>query len=256
MNNNYGKRMQKLTLPLLILFVVSFGFFVDAAPQGSQITSNVTVTSSSSSPDNRTDDGGTITTLVLDTLQQDQSWKGYVGNVTGRLTLDDADGFTIYDWDFVNITITGEVYAARVSSPDFDTVECANTTTIADEETFHNMSGSDADSITNTFNYTLHDAFSVGTISGGSPNSILVDTCPSTATYMNDSVQVMNDSSTVVFQEILLQDGSSNVLFVSILEDDYQAYRADGTTHDFQMILPESDVKPTATTYYFFLEIN
>ena len=56
---------------------------------------------------------GTITTAIINATQQDQRWKGYVGNVSGILTLDDTNGNTLYDWSMVGFTLTGEVYASR-----------------------------------------------------------------------------------------------------------------------------------------------
>src|SRR3989338_5789452 len=41
--------------------------------------------------------GGYIFTMNLDTTQQNKRWKAYVGNVTGKLTLDDASSYTIFD---------------------------------------------------------------------------------------------------------------------------------------------------------------
>ena len=246
-----------LAIPLLLCVVFTLSFFTaHAVPQGADVVFNSTGSALSNPPGNRTDDGGTITTVVLDTLQQNNAWKGYVGNVTGRLALNDGDGFTLYDWAFEGVTITGEVYAARTDLLDFSSVECANTTTIQAEELFHNMTTAQADSITNTFNYTLHSQFSVGAISGP-PNTIAADSCPSTATYVDDVRQAMDDEATTVFQEILLQDASTNMLYVTLIEDAESGYRDDGTSlFDFQLIVPESTVKSTPTTYFFFLEIS
>jgi hypothetical protein len=243
---------------LLILVFLSFSvsmYFSSATPDGAQITYNNTVSVSSNSPDNRSDDGGTITTMILDTVQQVGSWKGYIGNVTGKFTLDDADGYTLYDWDFVGVSLSGEIYAARASSITWANIACANIGNITAEETFHNMTGTDTDSINNTFNYTIHDQFTVGSATG--PSTIVNDTCRSTATYVNDTRQSMANKTVTYFQEVILQDTDDNIVFTTIMEDDYDSYKTIAShTYDFQMIVPESDIKVNPTTYYFFLELT
>ena len=57
--------------------------------------------------------GGRIATVNISATIQNPRWKGIVGNVTGKFTLDDAGGSTIYDWSIS--TITGRVYATRYS---------------------------------------------------------------------------------------------------------------------------------------------
>ncbi|MEK6946851.1 MAG: hypothetical protein AABX32_04555, partial [Nanoarchaeota archaeon] len=56
-----------------------------------------------------TSPGGYIFTAILDSTQQNTRWKGYVGNVTGTLTLDDASANTLFAWTLTSVT--GEVYA-------------------------------------------------------------------------------------------------------------------------------------------------
>ena len=85
------------------LLVLSFAiiFFtspVKADPAGATVSDNVTATAATYFPDNRSDAGGTITTMVLSAVQQNDKWKAYVGNVSGSLTLDDSNGYTIYRW--------------------------------------------------------------------------------------------------------------------------------------------------------------
>lgn len=238
-------------LLLAVLLVTISLYQVVADPSGADITFNSTETAGTGSPANRTDPRGTITTLIFDSVQQDQRWKAYVGNVTGVLTLDDSNGHTIYDWDLTGVTITGEVYAIRTGSPNFVNVQCADTNNISNEEYFHNMTGSEADSISSTFNYSLHDGFFVG------EDQIPANNCFSTATYVNDSLQNMSAGANILFQEVLLMDGSYNILYTTLIEDDESAYtNTANETFDFQMIVPESDVKATPTTYYFFTEIG
>ncbi|RME53531.1 hypothetical protein D6783_01790 [Candidatus Woesearchaeota archaeon] len=233
---------------ILLLGVLTLLFFVHntaADPTGASFTSNITSSASSTAPSGRADPRGTITTLALDAVQQVQQWKAYVGNVTGRFTLDDAQGYTIYDWDFGNTTVTGEVYASRNNSVSWASITCANTTIIGQEESALNMTSSEPTSITNTFNETTHESFYVGA------TLISNSTCPSTFTYINSTRQ--NVSETADFQEILLQSGST-LVYATIIEDDLTGYR-NTTTYDFQMLVGESDIA-AAHTYYFYVELG
>lgn len=231
-------------IALLGLFVV-VSYMSIADPTGATILTNSTSGTPSSTAGNRTDERGTITTLTLDSLQQDQQWKAYVGNVSGRLSLDNAGGFTIYDWTLSG-SIAGEVYVSRYSSPTFSNVSCANIGNISLEHGFYNMTLTQSDSINSTFNYTLHDAFFVGS------QSITADSCRSTATYINSAAQTMDGSQ--AFQELILMDSSNRLVFVTIISDNTAGY--DNSEYDFQMIVPENDVNSTSTTYYFFTELD
>src|SRR3989344_9224311 len=74
--------------------------------------------------------GGSITTIRLNATTQNLRWKAYVGNVTGRLTLDDANDNTIFDWTLTNVV--GEVYATRFSGNiNWSGVNCSNSTHIS-----------------------------------------------------------------------------------------------------------------------------
>ncbi len=230
-----------LLLGLLYLFPPAA-----ALPSGATVTFNETETVGTGIAGNRSDARGTITTLVLNGVQQNQQWKAYVGNVTGVLTLDDASGNTIYDWALVNVTITGEVYAARNGSTQFAGVQCAQGSTIAAEESFNNMTTGSADSINNTFNYTEHTTFQTA----GTPLS----NCPCTYMYINDSKQNVTNASSD-FQEILIEDNAANFIYVALIEDDLAGFNVN-RNFDFQMIVAESAIKASPTTYYFFLEIG
>jgi len=71
---------------VVVLSVLSVS--VQAVPTGPTIatSSNTTKVSANGSIDNGT--GGRIYTVVLTSEEQNNRWKGYVGNVTGTLVLD------------------------------------------------------------------------------------------------------------------------------------------------------------------------
>jgi len=240
-------RARAALLPLLALFILGIVAIPALAdPTGASVTYISNSTAGAGSPGNRTDPRGTITTITLDGLQQDGFWKGYVGNVTGKLTLDDASGNTIYDWNLTGVNITGQVYATRNSSVAFTGIQCATNATIGTEETFDNMTGSSVDSINQTFSGNTHRSFYVGT------TPIANSTCRAIATYVNDTAQTANESNP--FQEILLEDADSNLIYTTIINQGMAGF--DSALYDFQMIVGESDVKAQPTTYYFFTEIT
>src|SRR3989344_5968520 len=106
-----------LTLSVILSLVLTA---VNAAPTGPTVTilGNSTKVTTNGTKINSTinasiSPGGYIFTANLNSLQQDTRWKAYVGNVTGTLTLDDADDNTIFQWSLTSVT--GEVYATRAS---------------------------------------------------------------------------------------------------------------------------------------------
>ena len=247
-----NKTMEKGLLFLIcIVYILALALNTIGVPQGANILSNTTESAPTVTPSSRADDGGTITVLTLDTTQQDNAWKAYVGNVSGRLTLDDANGNTIYDWNIVATDIEGEVYVTRNDSVVWSNITCALQAVINTEQTLLSMNSSDSDSINSTFNATVHAQMQVGV------NTLSQSNCRSTSTYINDTRQSLTVNST--FQEILLQDENSALIYATFIEQDESSYKAGSqvnVTYDFQLIVAEDDSSPTPTTYYFYLEIS
>lgn len=172
-----------------------------AQPTGVEILFNETQTITPAPAANLTTAGGTFTTMILNGTFQTPRWKAYVGNVTGRLTLDDSSNRTIYDWDL--ITISGQVYVTRTDTINWGSISCATESSISNEQTNLNIQSTSADSINNTFNTSTHRSFYVGT------TLITQSTCRAIATYIEDEKQTPTIEAT--FQEILLQDSSNNL---------------------------------------------
>ena len=180
---------------IALLMAFNSSILVFAAPSGPTITfiSNETKQPASARLINTT--GGSITTLALNATTQNPRWKAYVGNVTGSLTLDDANDNTIFDWTLTNVI--GEVYATRASGNiNWSGTNCSNSTHISFEEKALNHSNKD-DNITKTFNSQTHDGFFVGT------RQILQNTCFSVHTYVNST------SQQTAFEEVVLYDGTN-----------------------------------------------
>jgi hypothetical protein len=238
-----------LSLLLVLALVSSFTVLLAlaATPEGPSITYVSNTSKVSGAPELRDSDAkGTITTIILDSEQQNQRWKAYVGNVSGKLTLQDADGYAIYDWS-LEADFAGTIFASRNGTINWDSVACANTTIIEAEEAIMVHINTADDSITNTFNATDHQSFFV--------NSIFMANCPYTPMYVNGTAQTQD--STADFQQILIMDtNTSSLIYATRMENDKMGYNPD-MTFDFQMIIAESGNPLVSTTpYYFYLEIE
>jgi len=225
---------------LLFLLTVSFATSLPSA----SIVNYVSNTTYTSGLQNRsTDAKGTITTVTLSATQQDYKWKAYVGNVSGTLALADASGDAIYDWNLG--TPMGEVYVSRFSNINWNSIGCADQTSINTEQTGISMSAGAADSINATFNATNHASFNVSTT--------LVSGCRSAATYINGNPQAMGP--TAAFQEILLRDTSNgNLIYTTLINDNTVGYN--GQQYDFQIIVGENESSTIPSLYYFWVELS
>lgn len=243
MKTNFNKA---LLLGAILIYVMALSLYVQGVPQGATISSNTTDTGPTNTADNRSDDGGTITTMELDSTQQNPGWKAYVGNVTGTLTLDDASSNTIYNWDIGN-SISGEVYVSRDNNVDWGTgsVQCAPIATITTEQNYIGGAGTDADSINRTYNDSQHPVMQVGV------NTIPASNCRAAYTFQSDAAQAA--SATANFTAILLEDSDNSLIYATFIEQDETGF--DGATYDFQVIVPDNETAEIVQ-YFFYLEIG
>jgi len=237
-------RVLALLLAMLFVCLLLSAAASAADPPGASIVSNTTETVNPAAAGSSTTAGGSFTTLVLNATTQTPRWKAYVGNATGSFTLRNAANYTIYDWG--SAYTGGEVYASRDASPDWTSIQCANSSGIAAEESTLNMSATTADSISMTFNQSVHRAFYVGT------TPITHSDCPAIATYINSTAQAADENAS--FQEVLLQDTGQDLVFASLIDQDTQGFN--NQPYDFQMIVPEDEYSSTPHTYYFWLELS
>jgi hypothetical protein len=231
---------------LIIIFMLGLTLFssVLALPVGPTIIFNSTTNATVRPAAAITTAGGTFTTLLLNTTAQTYRWKAYVGNVSGKLALADATNKSIFDWSVTSVT--GEIYATRSNTAiDWASVGCADNTLIDGEDTYMNMSMISPDTINKTFNNSVHKTFFVGT------NRIQNSTCRAVATYVNGVAQTSSENA--VFQEILLKDGSSNLIYTTLVNSSTIGYN--NQRYDFQMILAENEYQATPTNYYLYVEL-
>ncbi len=246
-------------IAIYFAMLISVHEMVKADPEGATISYISNTTKNASIADFRNDSKGTITTVLLTTIQQDIKWKAYVGNVSGTLVLRDADDFSIYEWASGGAP-DGEVYITRNNSIDWGSIKCANQTSITNEETALGHSSSAADNINFTFSSNYHQQFDVG------ETTITVSSCKSLATWVNNTAQTLQQSTenSTLFQEVLLMDNNLHVVYASLIDQDTSSYRDDldntsslgsNITYDFQAIVPDYTGAPIAR-YYFYVEIS
>lgn len=186
--------------------------------------------------------GGNIATFNLTTRIQDPRWKGFVGNVTGSFTLDDASGSTLYDWQLS--TLTGRIYATRnASTIDWSSIQCANLTTLNSENDALNLTDPN-DNLNQTFNLTgSNPAFYVGAV------PIAANSCPTLNTYVNNASQANH------FYEMALYT-NPNIVYATVMDPGSVGYNGD--KYDFQAIVPDNGSPgfSGSTAYYLYIELG
>jgi hypothetical protein len=193
---------------------------------------------------------GNVTALTINATKITGRWQGYYGNITGTITLDDANNATMYSWTIASPQ--GEIYAVNDSTtPIWEDIVCFNfsktsaeqNVTLSDLEAALGMAPSDADTVNKTFNHTFKGSLTVGsvTLTEG-------DGCQVVSLNVND------DYDAVKFNETILTDNSTKIIYTSLLEQDETGFQ--GSTLDFQMLVGENGDTTEATNYYFYVELS
>lgn len=177
--------------------------------------------------------GGNNTNLNASSETQTEAWQGFFGEVAGNITLQDANGFSMYEWADA---MAGTVFASRDSAVDFTSIAGQTDCTI-DED----LTGTNSDRVNNTF--ALNTSLSGWSIAGTS----ITSACQ-THTYVNSTAQSTN------FEEIILtDDGGTTSIYATTIETDTLGF--DNQTHDYQLIVPDT-LNDTTTTYYLYVELQ
>ncbi|MFH0978190.1 MAG: hypothetical protein V1837_02700 [Candidatus Woesearchaeota archaeon] len=233
-----------IILALCISIVSSVTSAVPTGPNQVKNLSTSTRTSGLSPKARGFDQRGTINTVLLNLTQQSSKWKAYIGNITGRISLDDADNYTIYDWTMG--VVSGEVYATRSSTTvNWNNIRCAKIPDVETEQAALKQSALSSDCINRTFLDITHPAFYAG------PTYISNSICNKSANlYRNDVANAFT------WHEVLLHDGT-NIVYTAIINATRQGYNPN-KYHDFQMLVAEngSEGVPTVNTYYFYVELT
>ena len=253
-------KMYKSATGLFVLILLSY--FVFATPNGpGQITTN-TPDRRGIGIDNATGgdlfpaDAGNLTSMNVTSTKISLRWQGYYGNVTGSITLDDANNKSLYNWNIANPL--GEIYASNgsaIGAVTWSNIFCFNYSNnlSAGQNMVQRFNGStlesmigasngDRDNVNSTFNSTFTGSFSVGSTAISSTSG-----CRQVTLNVNDGTQKTQ------FVEVLLSDNNS-IVYTSILEQDATGFQ--GSPVDFEMIVGENGDIPAATSYYFFVELS
>ena len=248
--------LRKVWLALIVLGVVSAIAF--AAPLGPD---TVSVDKSERMPGNNGGVGvdaqaGNVTQLSITASKITNFWQGYYGNISGTITLDDGNNYTLYDWNLPSPS--GEIYAANSSvsswsapvcinlssqrpgfnctfSDDAPNAECLNSTEI---ENYFGMAVGSSDGVNETFDTLVN--ITVG--------STALTQCAGTNLYVN------NTNQSQFWKEALISiNNTETIIFSSILENNYWGFN--NKTWDFQMIVGEKNTTGTSN-YYFYVELT
>lgn len=261
---------------LLLGAVIKIGIAYPTHPIGPntlEVVKSERLANTSYGPKSTWAQAGNVTELVINATSPTRSWQGYFGNISGKLTLDDANNNTLYDWTMLEPR--GKIFAAINQTINWERIRCFNFTsdeggqegtgwfeTTINATTENNRTGLtnvDADNINNTFIWTTHKRFQVGV------KTIVENMCPATATYINNGSQ--SESTGAAFVEVLLTDAvpSNALVFMTFIEnqDPYNftdVIGFDGKTHDFQMLVLEDGRseahRELLTLYYFWVELE
>ncbi|OGJ21314.1 hypothetical protein A3K73_05675 [Candidatus Pacearchaeota archaeon RBG_13_36_9] len=240
-----------ITVGLAIFLLIRVQAADPVGPDAIDLISNVTKNTTATKIINIS--GGRIGTFDVNATIQNPRWKAFIGNVTGKFTLMDGQGATVFDWTISSIT--GRIYAtANSTALSWASVNCSNVTSLELENVKFNHTRAD-DNITKTFNATINSTEDNLTISGGhnyfyvGARYMPANTCPTLNTYENSNPQDTD------FEEVALYDGG-NMIYAALLEDNEAGYN--GYKYDFQMIVPEIGLSDFsgATAYYIYVEIG
>ena len=171
------------------------------------------------------------------------SWQGYYGNITGTVSLKNAEGASFYEWTTSNPK--GEIYATRVSNPVWTSIHCSNAADMDTEDTYLGMNINSSDSLSRTFlNTTTITPFYTGNIRIDNSSNCY-------ATHLFNSSGTQGDT----FLEVLLHD-ENNMIYTALIEPGALGFN--GNPYDFELLVGENgkNEDTTPTTYYFFVEIS
>jgi hypothetical protein len=244
--------------------------FISAVPQGPD-TLNISASETkvlNTDPIAVAAEAGNITPMIITGNRVTEAWAGYYGNLSGQIVLDDANNFTIYDWNFQSPS--GEVYASNGSNVNWGSIYCMNVSGTrpvdgngsgGSQGIIYAINGSqielnfginltDADGLNETFNGTYTDStgFQVGTVTIN-----FEDGCSMANPYENQTYAYSG------WQELLLTDNES-IVFTSLIRNDANSYQPSSAhTTDFQMLVLENGhggESSTSTDYYFYVELT
>ena len=263
-----NKKIISLLSGLMVFILMAVSFVIAAVPEGpSSLTVDESTRRLAAPAPTHTAYAGNVTHLVIDGTTVTQTWAGYVGNITGTITLDDSLNYTLYDWSLADPE--GEIYATNSSIVSWVTgnVNCWNWSdalgselSLSEYESSLGLAADDIDGVNESFTCdmcneqaisTTHTSFYVGGQQiVGSSTGAGDGPCPLIKPY-NGSDSQGN------FEEVLLYEDTQNaIIYASLLRSDENGYN--NQTWDFEMLVGEDghDGDTSTTTYYFYVELE
>lgn len=187
--------------------------------------------------------GGQITEINFsDVTLTTGKWQGYFGNVTnesGENVIQlESSGNVMYSWNYNLSNLAGNIFAALDDSMNITKWGQLEAATPTEIDTAYNFTGSSSDSADNTLSGSQALTVAGNPVSG-----------PYVQTYNASLIPTWN---TVALSRL----GGSNMtdfVFAGMIDSKQEAF--DGTTKDFQMVVPvNASVSPQ--TYYFYVELT
>ena len=228
-------------MTLMAVFAVVPAWAADPVNATTTTESNTSY-SGASSAGSAVAKGGNITEVTVTVASQTSKWQGYYGDVSGGVQLAGSGGTTImYSWTSDPV---GEVYATQdsdVNATEWDAL--TNQSGAFIDANFTGFTASDADSATNTFVNTSSE--------------IIVGSTTIDAGKVKSAVKTRASNGTATWETIALgpttASSESDFVFAAIIRGSSSNDAYDGTTKDFQMIVPVQD---TPAPYYFYVELT
>ncbi len=268
------QKIMLITLTIMLIILLSTTIYaVNPLPEGPGVID--IIESSRRTPHevrNISVIAGNVTQLNITGTTVTQSWAGVYGRVSGIITLDNAAGDTMFDWDLADPR--GEVYATSMPTVNWETgnIWCWNwSDTLGGPGTFISIRGlegwgtnpipeslvtlgmeeHDPDGINKTFDPAGQGEHPDFFVCG---QRIYNNTCPTATLY--------NSTGDGAFKQVLLfHDGESvndlGIIYTSILVRGGRV-GFDGEIWDFQMLLGEDgrDGNIETSTYYFYVQLE
>ena len=187
--------------------------------------------------------GGQITEMNFsDVTSTTGKWQGYFGNVTNESGANglqlESGGNVMYSWNYNLSNLAGTIFATVDNVMDLTKWDQLVAATPDDIDTAYNFTSSNADSANNTFNGTQ-----ALTVAGRAVNGPYVQTYNAT----------MSPTWKTVALSRLSGSNMTDFVFAGMIDSNQEAF--DGTTKDYQMVVPvNASVSPQ--TYFFYVELT
>lgn len=250
-----------ILISIFLMLLAIYGASAASAPNAPQTLTrgaSSTFDESNYAPQQTDALAGNITAVNLKAISQTRAWQGYFGNVSGYITLDDANNYTFYNWSAAEPR--GEIYANDILdggwTPDWPNVVCAwgagTNNAPLNFQSRYGIQQDDYDNVTITYNVTSHPSFEIidRTITG----------CPTTYIWRDDNYQTEDFANLLMFDST--RDQNDSWIFTTIIENKDLSNKTDiscynGELCDFQLLVGEDGHGTDTSTrpYYFWVNL-